>query len=296
MSLAAIAIMVAGLIITYWRKLLLTHTLIIVNVIVFMLSTIEPNVYYDLRLNPNYILGGERLYTIVTSMHLHLDVIHLIFNMLFFIFFGLLFEEKVGTLRFGIIFYLSGIMASLMFAIIMGVFRPYYVAVGASGGLAGILGAYGRLFPDDKFAFFPFPQALPIQTWASMFFVISLVIGFLQVGIPTMSNEACCLLRVAHLAHLGGLMTGFMIAPYVMRVPSKEKKKMAKFDFSALEALAVTDEDKALLAQIKSEDEPEVRDAWIEHFLKKARCPNCSGMLDIKGRSLKCTCGFEVKF
>lgn len=267
-----------------------------VNVIIFMLSIISQSVYYDLRLNPNYILGGERLYTVITSMYLHLDVIHLIFNMLFFIFFGLLFEEKVGTLRFGIIFYSSGIIASLLFSVIMGLFRPYYVAVGASGGLAGILGAYGRLFPDDKFAFFPFPQALPIQTWASIFFLLSLVLGFLQVGIPTMQNETCCLLRVAHLAHLGGIMTGFMIAPYVMKVPSREKKKIMKVDFKALEALANTEDDKALLEKIKLEDEPEVRDAWLEYFLKKARCPQCGGVMVIKGRTIKCTCGFEVKY
>ena len=71
---------------------------------------------------------------------------------------------------------------------------------------------------------------------------------------------------------------------------------MTKVDYEALEAIALSEEDKALLEKIKKEDEPEVRDAWLEYLLAKAKCPKCGKNLVVKGRNLSCDCGFELKF
>lgn len=268
----------------------MTHTLLIVNVIIFMLEYFAPSeIFDDLGFRPEYLFSGEKIYTIFTSMYLHTNVIHLLFNMIFLAFIGLLLEEKIGTLRYGIIYYFTGFTAVLTFSFTSGILRPEVIVVGASGGLFGILGAYARLYPNDKFAFFPFPVPLPIYTWAFIFLLIAFVATFVP-GI-------CLFGRVAHLAHVGGLFGGLAIAPLVMRIETKEKrKKMAKVNYNALDILAKTDEEKEILKKIKSEDEPEVRDAWLEHFLEKAKCPQCGNLMEQKGRTLRCTCGFELKY
>jgi len=253
-----------------------------------MISFVIPEVDLDLGFRPRYLFSGEKIYTIITSMYIHADIIHLLFNMIFLAVIGLLLEEKIGSLRYGIIYYITGIAACVTYSFTSGILNPGVILVGAAGGLFGILGAYARLYPNDKFAFFPFPYPLPIFTWAFIFLLIAIMATFVQ-GICFFGN-------VAHLAHVGGLFAGMAIAPLVMKIKTKEKKKVSKVDFEALEKIAVTEEDKALLKKIKSEDEPEVRDAWLEHFLSKARCPHCDGIMEKKGRTLRCTCGFELKY
>jgi len=289
LSIVAIILIIAGLIYTCWKKAFLTHTLLFINVIIFLISFVDPDIKVDLGFKPEYLFSGEKIYTIITSMYIHANVIHLLFNMIFLIFIGLLLEEKIGTLRYGIIYYATGVAAAVTFSFTSGILRPDVIVVGASGGLFGILGAYARLYPTDKFAFFPFPYPMPIYNWAFIFLMIAIVATF----VPTI----CIFGNIAHLAHVGGLFAGLVISPLVMKIETKEKKKkMTKVDFQALDAIAVSDEDKALLEKIKKEDEPEVRDAWLEHFLSKARCPHCGGMMDLKGRNLRCTCGFELKY
>ena len=276
-----------------WKKVILTYTLVSINVIIFMISFAFPIIKYDLAFDPQNLFTGNELYTLITSMYLHVDFIHLLFNMLFLVFIGLVFEEKVGTIRFAIIYYVTGVLAAITFSVTSGLLQSNVIILGASGGLFGIFGAYARLYPRDKFAFFPFPQPLPIYTWAFIFLLIAIVATFFQL---ISSQEICFIGRIAHLAHVGGLFAGLAIAPLVMKIKTKEKKKMTSVDYEALEVIAISEDDKALLKKIKLEDEPDIRDAWLEHFLAKAKCPQCGGMMDIKGRTLRCTCGFELKF
>lgn len=260
----------------------------VVNVIVFMISFVDPDMSLDLGFSPRYLFTGEKIYTIITSMYLHVDFVHLLFNMIFLVFIGLLLEEKIGTLRYGIIYYVTGVAAAVTYSFTSGLLQASVIIVGASGGLFGILGAYARLYPNDKFAFIPFPYPIPIYTWAFIFLLIAIV--------ATIVPGICFFGRIAHLAHVGGLFAGLAIAPLVMKIEAKEQKKMTKVDYEALEEIVLSEEDKALLEKIKKEDEPEIRDAWLEHFLAKAKCPKCGRKLELKGRNLKCDCGFTLKF
>ena len=294
--------MIAGLIYTYRRKTYLTHSLLLVNTFIFIItiatsdnisvaawSSYNSPVYIDLRFNLENLFSGIGIYTIFTSMYIHANFIHFMFNMMFLTFVGLLLEEKIGTLRYGIIFYVSGVAAAFTWAFTSGLLRPEYSILGASGGLFGIFGAYARLYPEEKFAFFPIPFPLPVSTWAFIFVILALV--------GTFASDICCFSRIAHMAHLGGLFGGFFAAPYVMRIEAEtRKKKVTKVDFEALEQLAITDDLKNMLEKIKSEDEPDVRDAWLEHFLKKAQCPQCGKKPAGKGRTLSCECGFKLRY
>jgi membrane associated rhomboid family serine protease len=253
-----------------------------------MFKFVTPEMDKDLAFSPQYLSSVEKIYTVITSMYMHVDVIHLIFNMIFLIIIGLSLEEKIGTKRFGIIYYLAGVIAAITYSFTTGLLRPEVIVMGASGGLYGILGAYARLYPDEKFAFLPFPYPLPIFTWAFIFLLIAIVATFVP-GICLGGN-------VAHIAHVGGLFSGLAIAPLIMKIKDKKVKKVTPVNFKALEILAQTEEDKELLEKIRSEDEPEVRDAWLEHFLSKARCPQCGNVMLRKGRTLTCSCGYEIKF
>jgi membrane associated rhomboid family serine protease len=279
-----------GFIITFAKRIYLTHTLLVVNVLVFLLSFQTREVTIDLAFNPDDLFNGARVYTLITSMYMHVDGIHLLFNMIFLIFIGLSLEEKIGTARFAFIFYVTGIIAAITYSFTTGLIRSNVIVMGASGGLFGILGAYARLYPTEKFAFIPFPYPLPIFTWAFIFFLIAMVATF----VPNM----CLGGNVAHIAHVGGLFGGLALAPLAMKIPGKDtkKKRIRPINFKALEPLAKTDEQKELLEKIKTEDEPEVRDAWLDHFLSKAQCPECGGMMIRSGRTLKCSCGREIRF
>ena len=287
LSILAMILIIAALLIVYIKKIYLTPSLLIVNVFIFFMSYMESEVTTDLGFRPEYLFSGDKFYTIFTSMYLHADIFHLLFNMIFLVIIGLMLEDKIGTLRYGIIYYFTGFVAVLAFSFTSGIFQPRVIVVGASGGLFGILGAYARLYPEERFAFIPFPYPLPIYTWAFIFILIAMVGTF----VPDI-----CFGRIAHLAHVGGFFGGLAIAPLVMKIKGKETKKMTKVNYETLNVLAQTDEEKELLERIKSEDEPEVQDAWLEHFLSKVRCPQCGGIIDIKGRTLKCTCGFEIRY
>lgn len=267
----------------------MTHTLLIVNVFVFMFKFAAPSeMNNDLAFDPEYLFTGNKIYTIITSMYMHLDPIHLVFNMIFLLFIGLSLEEKIGTIRFAVIFYVTGIAAAVTYSFTTGLIHENVIIMGASGGLFGVLGAYARLYPTDKFAFLPFPYPLPIFTWAFIFFLFAVVATFVP-GI-------CFGRNVANIAHVGGLFSGLAIAPLVMKIKDKEKKKIAPINFEALTPLARTEEEKELLKQIMTEDEPDVRKVWLEHFLSKARCPECGGLMQISQRTLKCTCGKQIRF
>lgn len=292
----AIILITAGVSYAYWKKLYLTHMLILLMVVVYMMTILTSKdvsdlryspIYTDLAFNPANLKNGTNLYQVITSEFIHNSPLHLIFNVLALATLGMRFEEKVAALRYGIIFFVSGALATILYALTSN-FQPAFL-VGASGGLFGIMGAYARIYPREKFMFFPIMVPLPIFTWTFLLILISILFHFVP--------DLCLLPDVAHLAHVEGAFVGLAIAPLVMKIESKEKKKKLKpIDFKTLETLAKSDEEKELLAKIQSEDEPEVRDAWLEHFLAKARCPQCGGNFEVRGRTLKSTCGFEIKY
>ena len=98
--------------------------------------------------------------------------------------------------------------------------------------------------------------------------------------------------NTAHFAHLGGLISGAIIAAVIIRNRTHTKvgetiyydsyasQKPSKIDISELEKLALTPELKETLEKIKNEDVPQVRDVWIENFFEKAICPKCSKPLN----------------
>jgi len=140
--------------------------------------------------------------SLFTSMFLHGDLFHLIFNMLFLWVFGDNIEDRLGKIRF-LLFYLTcGVGAALAHI----VFNPDSLVpmIGASGAISGVMGAYVLLFPRNRVVailpifFFIQLVELPAYVYLGIWFLIQL----LSVGSGS---------GVAFLAHIGGFALGFVL-------------------------------------------------------------------------------------
>lgn len=177
-------------------------SLVIANVIVFILELINPKLMFDyFALRPNAVLHGIMLWTVVTHMFLHADVLHIFFNMYALFIFGPECERNFGHKSFALLYFLSGLVGAIMHILLC----PYkdVPAVGASGAIFGILGAYAVLYPHRRIAMFVFLAFVVLPAWKLVLVLIALFSVFAVVGVfPT----------IAHYAHLGGIAGGIAFA------------------------------------------------------------------------------------
>jgi len=154
-----------------------------------------------------HIRGPSPIYlTLLTSMFMHGGMMHIGGNMLFLWIFGDNVEHRFGHGRFAVFYLVSGLAASLAQIAI----SPHSAipTLGASGAIAGILGAYLVLFPHNQVhAIFIFrvvsvPAFLVIAIWA----VTQFVGGFGSLDVAGQSGG------VAYAAHIGGFIAGALIA------------------------------------------------------------------------------------
>ena len=144
--------------------------------------------------------------TLFTSMFMHGGWLHILGNMWFLWIFGDNVERRFGSL-FYLLFYLgAGIVAS--FAQIWAAPNSVVPNLGASGAIAGVLGAYLAMFPTNRvtivaFRFIPFPvpAIVAIGIWA----VLQFISGFGQIAATDQGGG------VAYLAHVGGFITGLIV-------------------------------------------------------------------------------------
>ncbi len=144
----------------------------------------------------------------------------------------------------------------------------------------GIAGAFLALYPRERIFFI------------LVFIILPRVPVYLAVGVVLLGEALLLFLGVqdgvAHAAHMGGI--GFGI---VMAILIRGSKKDTPLPALALDDLATTEELRGILTRIQEESVGEVRDAWVEHFLEKAACPQCQGPLRRKGRTVTSDCGWE---
>jgi membrane associated rhomboid family serine protease len=224
---------------------------------------------------PGDLGDPPRLYTVLTSMYSHVSLEHILFNLLALIFIGVYFEQSIGTRPYIVIYFLTGLVGTLVFAAVNWG-TPGLGAVGASGAISGILGAAARLYPNQRISLM---AVIPMPLWvfAVVFLGIQLLIAFSSSSI---SWEA----------HVGGLASGFLIAPIIVRTPLHRRVKRM-ISLSALRKLATTPELKTMLRRIEEEEVPAVKSAWIEHFLSKATCPYCGSRLKATREAIVCQKG-----
>ena len=205
---------------------LVNYTLIAINVLVFFYQLSNPEFTYGYSVVPAEITGGEdinatvrignqglRLYggptpiylTLFSAMFMHGDWGHLLGNMLYLWIFGDNIEDRMGHAKY-VIFYLAcGLLAS--FTHIFFGPRSVIPSLGASGAIAGVLGAYLVLFPH---------QGVRVFYWGRIVEMPALIVigfwGLLQFlsGFGSLANTGQSG-GVAYMAHVGGFVAGIAL-------------------------------------------------------------------------------------
>lgn len=186
-------------------------TIIGINVVMFILQQLIPGMTEKLLLDSATV--WQRPWILFTSMFLHADIWHLIFNMYALLIFGTLIEQRIGSNRFLGAYLISGIVAAA------GASFFYPQALGASGAITSIIGLTIMLMPDLKVLFF-FVIPMSMRTAGIIFAAID-IIGSLTGSFGP----------VAHIAHLIGLACGLIYGYYLIRRKKAVIRKVLGVEF-----------------------------------------------------------------
>jgi membrane associated rhomboid family serine protease len=190
-----------------------TYILIALNVLVFIsmifMQTSQMETFRRIfALIPAEIVRFEDIYTIITSMFLHGSIGHIVGNMLFLNIFGNNLEDSYGHFKFLLFYLVCGFGATFLHVITN--FNSQIPVLGASGAIAGVMGGYLALFPENRievlytWGMWMRRATVPAFTMLFYWFIAQLFYG---VGDLAASSGG----GVAYLAHIGGFITGFII-------------------------------------------------------------------------------------
>lgn len=217
-----------------------TKNLLIINVLAYLVGMLFGNRAGGLNdlFGLHFFLAPDfGLYQLVTYMFMHASLSHLFFNMFALWMFGCIVERTWGARKFLFYYMACGIGAGLLQE--MAQFVQFYMlaaesihgfsvsqimtvakasaaginlwtTVGASGAIYGILLAFGMLYPEERMFIFPLP--VPIK---AKFFVVGYAAIELFMAFSISGDD------VAHLAHLGGMLFGFLLIRYWRRHPGR---------------------------------------------------------------------------
>ncbi len=185
-----------------------TTIIIIVNALVFVAELTGGDAFV-MRWSevPATIIAGRNWVTVLTAMFMHAGWMHIIGNMIFLWAFGPEIEDAMGRLRYLVFYLLSGLAASLAQIAVMP--HSNVPNLGASGAIAGVMGAFLVTYPRDEIR-----ALLLLGWWTRVTFIpAALLIGFWfviqlfnQVGaVATVETGG-----VAYAAHIGGFIFGMV--------------------------------------------------------------------------------------
>ena len=217
----------------------MTKNLLIVNILAFIATYVLERSGLDLTsmLGLHFFLASDfRFYQFITYMFLHGGFTHILFNMFALWMFGGVIERVWGPKKFLFYYIVCGVGAGVIQEIvqyadysIQGMAAYQYVnaggvqmttdtyinlwtTIGASGAVYGILLAFGMIFPNERLFIIPFP--FPIKAkW--------LIVGYIAIELfSAMSGPGD---GVAHMAHLGGMLFGFLLIRYWRNHPDSSQ-------------------------------------------------------------------------
>lgn len=207
-----------------------TKNILIINILFFFGTIVARNYNIDLidLLGLHFFLADDfNPIQLISYMFLHADFSHIFFNMFAVWMFGRILEQVWGAKRFLIYYLVCGIGAGVIQELVqliqyefvlsnyenvnighttipMKEYLNLMTTVGASGAVYGILLAFGMLFPNQPLFIFPLP--MPIK---AKYFVIGYAVIELYLGLANTQGD-----NVAHFAHLGGMIFGFILIKY----------------------------------------------------------------------------------
>ena len=185
-----------------------TQWLLIANVAIYLLEmvgfvSLEPFALWP----PGGFESQFQPWQLVTYAFLHGSVTHIFFNMLALYMFGGEIERLFGT-RFYALYYFGCVLSAALTHLVATAWMggPPVPMVGASGGVYGLLLAFGVYFPHRRILLLIPPIPLPARVFVAGFAVLELFFGITQTAAG-----------VAHFAHLGGMLGGWLMIQYRRR-------------------------------------------------------------------------------
>lgn len=192
-----------------------TRNILIINVIMFIATlvagfrsggAIEANIMDRLFALYPPTSPSFRWWQPITYMFMHADFMHILCNMYTFVMFGCIVERAVGSKRFLGFYLITGLGAVALHLAVMYLFFPAQAdtpMVGASGAIYGILVAFAMLYPQARLTMIFPPITLTAKWWVTIFIVLEVILGVTETG-----------MGIAHFAHLGGALIGFILILY----------------------------------------------------------------------------------
>jgi membrane associated rhomboid family serine protease len=192
-----------------------TTALIVANVALFLLQSIAPAILVPFALWP--IGTGEAVsgaafwpWQLVSYAFLHGGLLHIAFNMFALYMFGGAIERVFGGQRYAIYYFVCVVSAAVTQLIVAALSGAIYPTIGASGGVFGVLLAYGIYFPHTRIMLLFPPIPLPARVFVTGYAVLELFLGV------TGTQQG-----VAHFAHLGGMIGGFVLLRWWRTTPRR---------------------------------------------------------------------------
>jgi len=220
---------------SFFSSLSATKWLIIINIVFFAVTfpliLFKEGAIGYLALQPASFTNGY-FWTLLTSMFMHGNFLHLLINMFVLFSLGSLCEKIIGRKRFLAFYLISGIIASLVFVFFAYLFgsvdpaslsarifsSPLAYAVGSSGAIFAIAGLFMILTPKLKFMiiflpFFSLPAYIMIPLVLFVTWIISSSIG----------------IGIGNTAHLGGFLVGLFYALYLRKKYKRKTKLISEY-------------------------------------------------------------------
>ncbi|MBO4263093.1 MAG: rhomboid family intramembrane serine protease [Bacteroidales bacterium] len=182
-----------------------TRNLIIINIVMFAATLLGERILNTTVMSwfalyyPDSMMF--RPWQLLTYMFMHGGMFHIFFNMYTLMIFGGVVERTLGSRKFLTFYLLCGLAAAGFHLLVMSLTRGWSVPmVGASGAIYGVLIAYAMLFPESRMTLL-FPPVTLSAKWMVAIFA----------GIELLTGVSGSVEGVAHFAHLGGLLGGWLL-------------------------------------------------------------------------------------
>lgn len=190
---------------------IVSAVLVAINIIVFLICTFTGNLLYNVgSLDIIDVLEKQEYGRIIWSMFLHSDITHIFNNMVILFFLGAMIEKEIGHIRYTVLYLLSGIGGGVLSLFYKALTLDFSGSIGASGAIFGLDGALLALI---IFSGRRMQNITPIRV--VLMIVYSLYSGFTGKNID-------------NAAHIGGLITGFLIGIIICIIDRRKAKRKDK--------------------------------------------------------------------
>ena len=185
------------------------RTILIATILAYFLQITVPGIENWFVFVPRHVFSSP--WTIVTYMFLHGSFTHILFNMLGLYFFGPRVEARLGSQRFTVLYFLSGVSGALL-SFVLARNAPI---IGASAGVYGVMLAFAHYWPHEPIYIYGV-LPIPARIMVILTTLLTLWSGFSGVGGG-----------IAHFAHLGGFVGAFLYVRWIDRAKGNFRRQIA---------------------------------------------------------------------